>query len=67
MELAVGVFNLPNVTAIVPTVTAIANALTADPDLNTMAVAGSYITNAPDTEGVKTMKIYPVPHSLVGL
>jgi hypothetical protein len=65
VEFDVGVFNLPNNVAVVPTVTAIVDALVADPTLSMMA--GPYTAGDPDTEGVKTRKICPVPHSLAGL
>ena len=65
MELDTGVFNLPNVTTIIPTATAITNALTIDPALDTML--GPYVANAPDTKGVKMRKVCPVPYSLAGL
>ena len=65
VELDVGIFNLPNTTAVVPTADTICLALTADPTLATMA--GPYNGGDADTEGVKTRKICPIPHSLAGL
>ena len=65
MELDATAFNLPDVTAVVPTTTAIATALSADPNINTMA--GPYTARDPKTKGVKTRKICPVHNSLTGL
>ena len=65
VEIDVRVFNLLNVTTIVPTATAIANALTAYTALN--AMVGLYVATNPNTKGVKTRKICPVPHPLAGL
>ena len=65
VELDGGIFNLPNTTAVVPTVDTICLALTADPTLATMA--GPYNGGDAGTEGVKTRKICPIPHSLAGL
>ena len=65
VELDAGIFNLTNAISVVPTETAITTALTADPTLVTMA--GTFAANDPDTKGVKTRKICPVPYSLTGL
>ena len=64
VELDGGIFSLPNAVTIVPTAAAITASLTADP---TIAEMGPYNANDPDTEGVKTRKLCPVPHNLAGL
>ena len=65
VELDAAVFNLSSSVTVVPEVATISDAIAADPAIITMA--GSYASNDPGTEGVKTRKICPVPHSLVGL
>jgi hypothetical protein len=64
VELDGGIFSLPNAATTVPTAAAITAALTANPAI---AVMGPYNANDPETEGVKTRKLCPVPHNLAGL
>ena len=60
-----GFFSLPIPVPVVPPVAAIADDLTRYPALNTME--GPYNAENPDTEGVNTRKIFPVPHPFAGL
>ena len=65
VNIDVGVFSIPIIAALVPTAEVISEVLPRYPALDTMAVP--YTAGDPDTEGVKTMKIWFVPHPLVGL
>ena len=65
VEINVGVFSLPIPVFIVPTTAVIPDALLRYLALDTMV--GPYTAGNPNTKGVKTRKIYPVPQSLLGL
>ena len=65
VDIYVGVFRLPITVTALPMAEVISNALARDPAIDTMA--GPYAAGDPDTKGVKTRKIFPIPHPLAGL
>ena len=61
VEIPESVFNLPNNTVVVPDVQTITTTLAGDAAVESM---GPYAGGDPNTEGVKTRKVVPVPHAL---